>query len=76
MEEDGQIDIAILWTLLHEPRLWSVDEVAREVGVSVRLLQRWRSGQGAPSAPNLIALANALGRDAEWFYADETKAAA
>jgi predicted transcriptional regulator len=32
MEEDGQIDIAILWTLLHEPRPWSVDEVAREVG--------------------------------------------
>jgi transcriptional regulator with XRE-family HTH domain len=46
------------------------EDLARVVGVSVRLLQRWRSGDGEPSGPNLAALTRALGREASWFFAD------
>lgn len=44
------------------------EDLASEVGVSVRLLQVWRSGKGAPGAANLAALTVVLERDAAWFF--------
>jgi transcriptional regulator with XRE-family HTH domain len=52
------------------------EDLAHAVGVSVRLLQRWRSGDGEPNGPNLVALAHVLGRDASWFFADPDRQAA
>jgi len=45
------------------------EELAQTVGVSLRLLQRWRAGAGAPNGQNLLALATALSREPGWFYA-------
>jgi len=53
----------------------TTEELARTIGVGLRLVQRWRAAEGEPSGENLIRLARALGRDAEWFY-DELEAAA
>lgn len=52
------------------------EDLARALGVSVRLLQRWRSGRGEPSGANLAALTRVLGRDASWFFADPDEKAA
>lgn len=52
------------------------EEFARELGVTLRTVQRWRSGEGEPRAAELIRLAELLGRDPAWFYADDPKAEA
>jgi len=51
------------------------EALARRVGVSVRLLQVWRSGKGAPSASKFASLTVALKRDAAWFYETDKEAA-
>lgn len=52
-------------------------ELAHAVGVSERLLGKWRNGTITPSWPKLVALGEALNRDASWFYAEhDTEAAA
>jgi transcriptional regulator with XRE-family HTH domain len=45
-------------------------ELAHAVGVSERLLGKWRSGTITPSWPKLTALGEVLGREPSWFYAD------
>lgn len=45
-------------------------ELAHAIGVSERLLGKWRSGSITPSWPKLVALGDALGREASWFYAE------
>jgi transcriptional regulator with XRE-family HTH domain len=46
------------------------EDFARELGVTLRTVQRWRSGEGEPRAAELVRLAELLGRDPAWFYAD------
>lgn len=53
----------------------TTEDLARELGVGLRLVQRWRSGHGAPSGHNLVLLAGALGKEAGWFYEAESHAA-
>lgn len=45
-------------------------ELAQRLGVSERLLGKWRSGEITPSWANLVALAKVLERDPAWFYAE------
>jgi transcriptional regulator with XRE-family HTH domain len=45
-------------------------ELAHAVGVSERLLGKWRNGTVTPSWPKLTALGDALGREPSWFYAE------
>lgn len=53
------------------------EDLAREIGVGLRLVQRWRAGESKPGGENLVALAAALGKHPGWFYeAPDTKAAA
>lgn len=55
----------------------SADTIAKDAGVTVRVVQRWIAGDGQPSGENLIRLARVLDRDPAWFYdGDETKAVA
>lgn len=42
--------------------------LATSVGVGLRLLQKWRSGEVEPRYENLVKLASALGREVSWFY--------
>jgi transcriptional regulator with XRE-family HTH domain len=44
---------------------------ARELGVTLRTVQRWRNGEGEPTAAVLIRLAALLERDPGWFYDKE-----
>lgn len=48
---------------------------ARRIDVSLRTVQRWRSGDTEPSGSDLVSLALALGRDPSWFYESEEQAA-
>lgn len=48
----------------------TTEGLARQIGVGVRVVQRWRSGNGMPSGANLVALSAALDRDASWFYSE------
>lgn len=47
------------------------EQLAGEVGVTVRLLQKWRSGDVTPSYPNLLKLARILEREIGWFYSTD-----
>lgn len=49
-------------------------ELAHAVGVSERLLGKWRAGTITPSWPKLVALGEKLGRDPAWFYAEHESA--
>jgi transcriptional regulator with XRE-family HTH domain len=51
------------------------EDLARKIGVGLRLVQRWRSGAGEPSGQNLVALAAALEREPGWFYETDKAAA-
>jgi DNA-binding transcriptional regulator YiaG len=46
------------------------EQMARRIGVSLRVVQKWRDGSVAPSGSNLIALAQVLGRSPESFYVE------
>lgn len=54
----------------------TVDALAAEIGVSPRLLQKWRQGTVKPRYENLLKLAAALDRDPAWFYTDHQREAA
>lgn len=43
-------------------------EVAVALQTTERLLAKWRSGEGAPSWPYLVQLAELLNREPSWFY--------
>jgi transcriptional regulator with XRE-family HTH domain len=47
------------------------EDFARELGVTLRTVQRWRNGEGEPTAAVLIRLAVLLDRDPSWFYEKE-----
>lgn len=47
-------------------------ELAQRIGVSERLLGKWRSGDITPSWTNIVALGEVLDRDPAWFYADHS----
>lgn len=47
------------------------EALARQIGVTLRLVQRWRAGSSEPGGENLVALAAAVDREASWFYAIE-----
>lgn len=47
------------------------EELAREIGVGLRLLQKWRAGTVEPRYENLQKLAAVLKREVSWFYAVE-----
>lgn len=48
--------------------------LAREIGVSLRQVQKYVAGNAEPSGGRLVAMANALGKDAGWFYLDHSLA--
>jgi transcriptional regulator with XRE-family HTH domain len=50
----------------------TVDQLAAEVGVSPRLVQKWQQGVVKPRYENLLKLAAALDRDPAWFYAEHS----
>lgn len=51
------------------------EEMARRIGVSLRVVQKWRDGSVAPSGVNLIALSQVLGRNPDFFYVEVDEAA-
>lgn len=51
------------------------EDFAREIDVTLRTVQRWRSGEGEPQGAQLAKVAAALGRPVEWFYPDTRRAA-
>lgn len=53
----------------------TAESFARELGLTLRTVQRWRGGEGEPTAATLIRVAAALGREPAWFYTDEREAA-
>lgn len=46
------------------------EELARQIGVSLRQVQKYCAGKADPSGARLIAMADVLGRPAGWFYTD------
>lgn len=51
------------------------EELARELGVAMRLVQKWRAGDHLPSMENQLRLARRFDRPLEWFFAAEGAAA-
>ncbi len=52
------------------------DDLARLVGVNVRLVQKWRAGSTIPSFTNLKRLEKVLGKPVSWFFSEEAEAVA
>lgn len=50
----------------------NTETLARQVGVGLRVVQRWRSGDTEPAGRNLVRLAAVLRRDPAWFFEDQT----
>lgn len=46
------------------------EALATAVGVGVRLVQKWRSGETRPRYENLCRVAKATGHEVAWFYSD------
>ena len=44
------------------------EDLAREIGVTLRSVTRWENGIGQPTADKVFALAQALGCDADDLY--------
>lgn len=51
----------------------SNEELAARAGVGLRLLQKWRAGTVEPRYESLLKLADALGHDVAWFYAEQSE---
>jgi transcriptional regulator with XRE-family HTH domain len=49
------------------------EQLARELGITLRAVSKWATGHGEPSAYQLVALGAALDRDPAWFYDDTTE---
>lgn len=58
-----------------EAGIETVEELARRVGLSLRLVQKHRAGDNAPSLANLGKYARVLGKPVAWFFEDEKAAA-
>lgn len=43
------------------------EELARQIGISVRLVQKHRAGHNTPDWENLLAYARILGKPVTWF---------
>lgn len=46
--------------------------LAHLTGVTVRAVQKWLDGSAQPSTANLLAAAEAFGRNPGWFYLDHS----
>jgi transcriptional regulator with XRE-family HTH domain len=46
----------------------TTDELARELGISARLVQKWRAGSVTPRYENVRRLAEVLDVDVAYFY--------
>lgn len=46
------------------------EQLARELGVSLRLVQKWRSGEVRPGGVNLVKIARLFDRDVSWFFSN------
>lgn len=52
------------------------EDLARDVGVNVRLLSKWRAGTVMPSMPNLVKLSQRLNKPLDWFFREPDEEAA
>lgn len=50
----------------------TVEELARLVGISLRLVQKHRAGDNAPGHGNLLAYSRALKKPVAWFFEDHS----
>lgn len=46
----------------------SVSQLARDLGVADRLVQKWRKGDVIPSYPNVAKLAERFDKPLAWFF--------
>lgn len=53
----------------------TTEALARRIDVSLRVVQRWRSGKGEPNGASLSRLCLALGKPVSFFYDNGDKAA-
>jgi transcriptional regulator with XRE-family HTH domain len=53
----------------------TTESLAREIGIGVRVVQKWRSGEVTPSGGSLVALSEVLGCPPESFYTELEEAA-
>lgn len=44
------------------------ERLARETGVTLRAAQKWLAGEVLPSGESRLRIAEALGKDPEWFW--------
>jgi transcriptional regulator with XRE-family HTH domain len=51
-------------------------ELARRIGVQVRLVLKWRRGDVIPSWANLVRLGQELDRPVDWFFSEDGAEAA
>jgi transcriptional regulator with XRE-family HTH domain len=58
---------------LREAKGWTQEELARKAGVSQRGIANWELGLRAPSWPNVVALAEALGVPTDTFLKPPAK---
>lgn len=54
----------------------SNETLAYELGVTVRLIQKWRAGTVTPRWENTVRLGVALDREPGWFYSEPDEVAA
>jgi transcriptional regulator with XRE-family HTH domain len=68
-----QIERAGFAARLHEAlseRGQTTEDFARQIGKTLRTVQRWRNGESEPFGHDLVRIASELDRDPDWFYAD------
>lgn len=53
----------------------TTEELAREVGISLRLVQKHRAGDNAPGFDNLAKYGRALDKPIGWFFGEAEVAA-
>lgn len=49
----------------------NTEELARELGVTARLVHKWRAGDHAPSLGNIQKLSDVFGLPADWFFSEK-----
>lgn len=54
----------------------TVEELARAVGISLRLVQKHLAGDNAPGHENLLRYSRFFGKPVSWFFERHEKAAA
>ena len=53
----------------------TTEAFARRIDKTLRTVQRWRNGEGQPTAEGLLLIARELDRDPAWFYDSMEEAA-